>query len=82
VLDRLCSESLHSRRSELGFEMGVPEGLATALRWIGILLILFAIIDVVLGRIFGIDITGVPWSPLATGITGGILLKFFGDDDD
>jgi hypothetical protein len=62
--------------------MEVPEGLATALRWIGILLILFAIIDAVLGRIFGIDITGVSWSPLAAGITGGVMLRVFGEGDD
>jgi hypothetical protein len=62
--------------------MEVPEGLATVLRWIGMLLILFALVDVVLGRFFGIDITGVPWSPIAAGLAGWVLLKFFGKGDD
>lgn len=62
--------------------MDVPQGLAITLRWVGILLILFAIVDVVLGRIFALDITGVSWSPLVSGIAGSALLKFFGSDDD
>lgn len=62
--------------------MEIPQGLATALRWVGILLILFAILDVVLGRIFAIDVTGVPWSPLVSGFIGGALLKFFGSEED
>jgi hypothetical protein len=66
----------------MGVEMDIPHGLATTLRWVGILLILFAILDVVLGRIFAIDITGVSWSPLVSGIAGGTLLKFFGSNED
>lgn len=62
--------------------MEIPQGLATALRWFGILLILFAILDVVLGRIFAIDVTGVPWSPVLSGIIGGALLKYFGSEDE
>lgn len=62
--------------------MDVPQGVATTLRWVGILLIVFAIVDVVLGRFFGRDITGVAWSPLVSGIAGGALLKFFGSEEE
>jgi hypothetical protein len=30
----------------------------------------------------GIDITGVRWSPLVSGITGGLLMRSFGGDED
>jgi len=62
--------------------MQVPQGLATALSGLGILLILFAIVDVVLGRFFEIDITGVSWSPLAAGILGSVLLRVFSESDE
>ena len=62
--------------------MEVPQGFATAMSWLGILLIVFAIVDVVLGRGFQIDITGVSWSPLAAGLTGGLLLRVFSAADD
>lgn len=56
--------------------MEVPHGLAITLRWVSILLFLFAIVDVVLGRIFAIDITGVSWSAYVSGIAGSALLLF------
>lgn len=57
--------------------MEVPQGVATALRVLGVLLIIFAIVDVVLARVFAIDLTGVTWSPIAAGIAGSVLLRFF-----
>ena len=62
--------------------MDVPNGLAIGLRVLGVLLIIFAIVDVVLGRVFAIDITGVTWSPIAAGLAGGALLRIFGGGDD
>jgi hypothetical protein len=62
--------------------MEVPSGLASVLRIAGILLILFAVVDVVLARAFSIDITGVSWSPLAAGLAGIVMLKIFRVDDE
>lgn len=42
---------------------------------IGILLIIFAIIDFA-GMFFGYDITGQSWTPLVFGGVGSLLLKF------
>lgn len=62
--------------------MEIPQGLATALRGIGFLLILFAFADFGLSW-FGMDITGVRWSPLVAGGLGTVLCRFFrGDDGD
>lgn len=64
--------------------MEIPLGLGRALWWLGVLLIGFALIDVVAARVMNFDITGVTWSPLAAGLIGGVLMRFFGggDDDD
>lgn len=62
--------------------MGIPQGLATALSLIGLLLVGFGILDVVLANFFEIDITGVSWSPIAAWVSGGLLLKLFSDDDE
>jgi hypothetical protein len=61
--------------------MEIPHGLGIAIRWFGILLILFALID--FGLSFaGVDITGVRWSPLVAGGIGGLLTRITGDNDD
>lgn len=62
--------------------MDVSQGVAIGLRVLGFLLILFAIVDVVLGRVFEIDITGVTWSPIVAGLAGGALLRIVGGGDD
>ena len=56
--------------------MEIPHGLATALRWIGFLLILLALVDFGLSW-FGVDITGVRWSPLVSGGLGTVLCRVF-----
>ena len=60
--------------------MEVPHGVAVALRVIGVLLILFALIDFGLSWI-GIDITGVRWSPLVAGGLGSVTWRVFRSDD-
>ena len=64
--------------------MEIPLWLARALAWLGVLLIVFALVDFGLGRFMDIDITGVPWSPLVSGVIGSLLLRFFKEavDDD
>jgi hypothetical protein len=59
-----------------GNRMEIPQGLATALWWIGILLIVFAVVDFGLAWV-GVDITGVRWSPLVAGVLGSVLCRFF-----
>jgi hypothetical protein len=49
---------------------------------LGVLLIGFAIVDIVSARVFDKDLTGVVWSPFVAGIAGAFLLRFFGDGDD
>ncbi|WP_299113676.1 hypothetical protein [uncultured Winogradskyella sp.] len=49
------------------------------LKYLGYLLILFAIIDF-LGAAFGYDLTGVRWSPPVASIIGILLVKM-GEDD-
>ncbi|MEL6896070.1 MAG: hypothetical protein AAFP90_08210 [Planctomycetota bacterium] len=51
---------------------------------VGILLIIFGIADFCLFTFAGMDITGVSWSPIAAGITGGIVMRIAGaiDGDD
>lgn len=61
--------------------MKIPQRLAAGLQWLGILLILFAISDLVMSRIFSVEITGVWWSPLLAGAAGGLLIRFFTDWD-
>jgi hypothetical protein len=59
----------------------IPYGLGVAIRWLGYLLILFALVD--FGLSFaGIDITGVRWSPLVAGGIGGLFTRMTGDDGD
>ncbi|WP_425615856.1 hypothetical protein NA78x_005788 [Anatilimnocola sp. NA78] len=48
---------------------------ARALYWLGVVLMLLSIADVVLVRFFRIDVTGLPWSTLALGCTGIILMQ-------
>lgn len=57
--------------------MKTPQTLAAGLQWMGILLILFAISDLVMSRIFSVEITSVWWTPLVAGVAGGLLIKFF-----
>jgi hypothetical protein len=64
--------------------MEIPHGLATALWWLGILLIVFAVADFGLSWV-GVDITGVRWSPLVAGVLGSVLCRLFRgavDDDE
>jgi len=49
--------------------------MGIALKILGGLLILFAIIDIVAANIFAIDLTGVMWSPIVAGIGGSLLLR-------
>lgn len=60
--------------------------VATALNIVAIVLYAAAAIDFVSGRIFGIDLTGVFWSPIALGAVGGALStvakKMSGEEDD
>jgi hypothetical protein len=51
------------------------------LRFIGILLIIFGILDLVLFYFADIDLTGVSWSPYVSSLVGGILMKIGGGDD-
>ena len=41
---------------------------------LGLLLILFAIVDFVSAMIFGIDLTGVFWSPFVCSFVGYLLI--------
>ena len=56
--------------------------MVLGIRLLGFLLILFAIIDIVSARIFSTDITGVSWSPIVSGLIGGVILRFTGGGDD
>jgi len=53
----------------------MPPGVARVLYWLGVVLMLLSIADVVLVRFFRIDITGVAWSTLALGCVGIVLMQ-------
>jgi hypothetical protein len=62
--------------------MGIPYGLARVLAWLGVLLLVFAIVDFGSATFFAVDITGVAWSPLVSGGIGALLLRFFAQEED
>lgn len=53
----------------------MPTGTARMLYLLGIVLMLLCIADVLLAKFARINVTGVPWSPIALGGMGIILMQ-------
>jgi hypothetical protein len=55
--------------------MASPISAGAILSWVGLLLMIFAVVDLICANGFGIDLTGVSWSPIAAGIGGNVLYR-------
>jgi hypothetical protein len=53
----------------------LPLGVSRALYWLGVLLMILAIVDALLPRVAHIDLTGKYWSPLVFGGIGILLMR-------
>ena len=52
-----------------------------AIRGIGILLIIFGVLDFCLWTFGSVDLTGVSWSPIACGVVGSLMLRVGSSDE-
>ena len=57
--------------------MTVPMWLAKSIAWCGVILMAFALLDLVLA-VFGLHITGTRWASAAS-FVGGWIMRWFGE---